>query len=94
MGRKAFFAFLRSLNLALFASSDITKNEQIKLFDLQKQDFMDNEDADMKGANSTIRETHFKEGYKKTAIPIRNDCIPYSNKAKVNGTIMTGSEKA
>ena len=55
---------------------------------------MDNEDADMKDANSTIRETHFKEGYKKTAIPIRNDCIPYSNKAKVNGTIMTGSEKA
>ncbi|GLI83232.1 hypothetical protein ANABIO32_09240 [Rossellomorea marisflavi] len=26
---------------------------------------MDNEDADMKGANSTIRETHFKEGIKK-----------------------------
>ena len=30
--------------------SDLTKDEQIKLFNLLKEDFIDNEDADMKDA--------------------------------------------
>lgn len=42
--------------------SDLTKEEQIQLFNLLKEDFIDNEDADMKDAFTTIRETRFKEG--------------------------------
>lgn len=41
--------------------SDLTKEEQIQLFNLLKEDFIDNEDADMKDAYAT-RETRFKEG--------------------------------
>lgn len=42
--------------------SDLTKDEQIQLFNLLKEDFIDNKDADMKDAYKTIRETRFKEG--------------------------------
>ena len=42
--------------------SDLPKHEQIKLFNLLKEDFIANEDEDMKDAFTTIRETRFKEG--------------------------------
>nr|EJQ74331.1 hypothetical protein IGC_04882 [Bacillus cereus HuA4-10] len=42
--------------------SDLPKHEQINLFNLLKEDFIDNENEDMKGAFTTIRETRFKEG--------------------------------
>ncbi|GKU84252.1 MULTISPECIES: IS1595 family transposase [Bacteria] len=42
--------------------SDLTKDEQIQLFNLLKEDFIDNNDADMKDAFTIIRETRFKEG--------------------------------
>lgn len=42
--------------------SDLTKDEQIQLFNLLKEDCIDNEDADMKDTYTTIRENRFKEG--------------------------------
>jgi hypothetical protein len=34
--------------------SDLTKEEQIELFNLLKEDFIDNDDANMKDAYTTI----------------------------------------
>jgi len=42
--------------------SDLPKHEQIKLFNLLKEDFIDNENEDMKDEFTTIKETRFKEG--------------------------------
>ncbi len=40
--------------------SDLTQEEQIELFNLLKEDFIENEDGDMKDAY-TPRESRFKE---------------------------------
>ncbi|PEY32298.1 hypothetical protein CN354_21950 [Bacillus cereus] len=57
--------------------SDLPKHEQIKLFNLLKEDFIDSENEDMKDAFTTIRETRFKEGL---------GCIPCGSvKVKRNG---------
>ncbi|MGD7008482.1 IS1595 family transposase [Metabacillus sp. 84] len=42
--------------------SDLSKEDQIKLFKLLKENFIDNVEGDMKDAYTTIREARFKEG--------------------------------